>query len=119
MGATTVAGNPGSASVAQPASAIPRVTATALDRSPNWAGYVARDRKGMTKSFTSVTATWKQPKASCASGAAASAFWVGLGGYGPSATGLLQIGTDTDCTDTNEQKYYAWYDIPPNQGACV
>ena len=89
---------------------------TAADKSSNWAGYVVSDRAGRPISFTSVIATWKQPKAVCASGAAASAFWVGLGGYEAGATGLVQIGADADCTDSNEPKYSAWYDIPPSPG---
>ena len=101
------------------ASASGGVVAAAPASSPNWAGYVVEDLAGVPVAFTSVTASWLQPKASCASGAASSAFWVGLGGYGPAATGLLQIGTDTDCTAAHEPKYYAWYDIPPNEGVLL
>jgi hypothetical protein len=88
---------------------------TAAETSANWAGYVIRAPAAST-AFTSVIATWRQPKVACASGRAASGFWVGLGGYGSKATGLLQIGADADCTATNTARYYAWYDIPPSVG---
>jgi Peptidase A4 family len=97
------------AGVADAAGAVP-------DSSTNWAGYVVSERVGMPTSFTSVTATWKQPKSACASGVAGSAFWVGLGGYGDGATGLVQIGADADCTAANEPRYSAWYDMPPSPG---
>jgi hypothetical protein len=93
--------------------ASPKTTAT--ETSANWAGYVIED-PAASIAFTSVIATWRQPKVSCSSGRAASGFWVGLGGYGNNATGLLQIGADADCTAANRTRYYAWYDIPPSVG---
>jgi len=105
--------------VVEAASANVRAAATGPASSTNWAGYVIQDSTGASSAFTSVTASWKEPNASCVSGSASSAFWVGLGGYGMNATGLLQIGTDTDCTDANAPKYYAWYDIPPSEGVLL
>ena len=51
------------------------------DVSANWAGYAVTSP---STTFTSVTATWRQPRPSTASqsgAGSASAFWVGLGGY--------------------------------------
>jgi hypothetical protein len=98
-------GNDGSSLEFAPAA--PSVT---REVSSNWSGYVATNA-----SFSSVTATWTQPRAVCGSGdaGAASAFWVGLGGYTPGSQTLHQIGTDSDCDDSNQPSYYAWYEIIP------
>jgi Peptidase A4 family len=86
----------------------------ATDVSSNWAGHVVT-APGTT--FTSVTATWKQPTVDCdVSGAgSSSAFWVGLGGYASSSEALEQIGTSADCdSQTGKPTYYAWYELVPN-----
>jgi hypothetical protein len=96
--------------------------ATAADSvSSNWAGYAIADSStvetgGTTAplTFTSVTATWKQPKARCTTGNETySAFWVGLGGYADSSQALEQIGTASDCSATGRARYYAWYELVP------
>jgi hypothetical protein len=73
--------------------------------STNWAGYSAT---GGT--FTSVSATWKQPAATCTSATAYSSFWVGLDGDGTNT--VEQIGTDADCSG-GKAVYYAWYEMYP------
>ncbi len=73
--------------------------------STNWAGYSAT---GGT--FTSVSATWKQPAATCTSATAYSSFWVGLDGDGTNT--VEQIGTDADCSG-GKPVYYAWYEMYP------
>jgi hypothetical protein len=73
--------------------------------STNWAGYSAT---GGT--FTSVSATWKQPTATCTSATAYSSFWVGLDGDGTNT--VEQIGTDADCSG-GKAVYYAWYEMYP------
>ena len=73
--------------------------------STNWAGYSAT---GST--FDSVSATWKQPSASCTSADAYSSFWVGLDGDGSNT--VEQIGTDADCS-SGKPVYYAWYEMYP------
>ena len=73
--------------------------------STNWAGYSAT---GGT--FTSVSATWKQPAAACTSATAYSSFWVGLDGDGTNT--VEQIGTDADCSG-GKPVYYAWYEMYP------
>src|SRR6266496_2018828 len=78
--------------------------------SSNWAGYAATGAAG---SFTSVSASWTQPTASCAGGSQYAAFWVGLDGY--TSKTVEQIGTEADCTGPNPQtpQYYAWYEVFP------
>ena len=68
--------------------------------SSNWSGYAAH-RTGVT--FRRVSASWVQPAATCQNGENTySSFWVGLGGYSNSATGLEQIGTGLDCTASGQ-----------------
>jgi hypothetical protein len=89
----------------------------AIAASSNWAGYVvAGPSADSPTSFTSVTGTWKQPRATCGRGSAgaASAVWVGLGGSNASTSPALeQIGTSADCDRTGSPSYYAWYEIVP------
>jgi hypothetical protein len=80
--------------------------------SSNWSGYAVTS-PGVT--YTSVTATWKQPAASCGQvdAGAQSAFWVGLGGYSSTSQALEQIGSDSDCSAGGQPDYYAWYELVP------
>jgi Peptidase A4 family len=73
--------------------------------STNWAGYSAT---GST--YHSVSATWKQPSASCTASDAYASFWVGLDGDGSNT--VEQIGTDADCSG-GSPVYYAWYEMYP------
>lgn len=83
--------------------------------SSNWSGYALVPTGSDPITFTDVTGTWVQPKAKCTSGRSdASAFWVGLGGYGEGTNALEQLGTAAQCngnqtTATN----YAWWEIVP------
>jgi hypothetical protein len=84
--------------------------------STNWAGYAVADSVGATSStaFTSVTGTWKQPRATCVAGKTEfSATWVGLGGFSQSSQALEQVGTSADCARTGRPAYYAWYELLP------
>jgi peptidase A4-like protein len=81
--------------------------------SANWSGYVVT-QSGTT--YTSVTATWKEPTVSCGSQDAgeSAAFWVGLGGASQSSQALEQTGTSADCkATTGRPSYYAWYELVP------
>jgi hypothetical protein len=92
-------------------------SAAAADASTNWAGYAVRSTDpGAPINFTSVTGTWTQTAATCGSGdaSAASAIWVGLGGYDLKSQALEQIGTDADCTRSGSPRYYAWYELVPS-----
>jgi Peptidase A4 family len=99
------------------ATASADTVATQAAVSQNWAGYVA----GGTR-FSSLSGSWVQPAAKCASGQTYSAFWVGLGGSGQSSSvnqtdtqssTLEQTGTQADCTADGATDYYAWYELVP------
>ena len=95
----------------------PLAAGAAKESSTNWAGYaVMSPDPNAPTSFTSVTATWTQVAASCSTGDAnaASAFWVGLGGYATTSQALEQIGTDSDCSSSGNPTYYAWYELVPD-----
>lgn len=90
--------------------------------SSNWAGYAVGDvadesaqaAGAPTASFTSVTGTWKQPRATCAPGDPTySSVWVGLGGFSSGSKALEQIGTDANCTTGGKAAYGAWYELVP------
>jgi peptidase A4-like protein len=72
--------------------------------SSNWSGYAVTGSR-----FTSVSASWTQPAATC-SGTAYSSFWVGLDG--DTSNTVEQTGTDADCSGSTPQ-YYAWYEMYP------
>jgi hypothetical protein len=81
--------------------------------SPNWAGYVVT---ADATTFTSITATWTQPRVTCttADQGAAVSFWVGLGGSTPGARALEQAGTASDCKASGASTYRAWYEVVPD-----
>jgi hypothetical protein len=96
-----------------------QVSPTQSNVSSNWAGYVATGTHsdgGAPATFSTVTATWVQPKADCGAttttGPTASAFWVGLGGDANSSNALEQTGTEADCTSSGAS-YFAWYELVP------
>jgi hypothetical protein len=97
---------PATASAARPA---PRQTPPnhriTRSTSTNWSGYAATGTR-----FTSVSATWKQPTASCTSATTYSSFWVGLDG--DTSNTVEQTGTDADCSG-GSPVYYAWYEMYP------
>jgi hypothetical protein len=108
---------PGAASGHETFAALRTSTSTAV--SSNWAGYMAT---GTSTTYTSVTATWKQPTVTCEDGhaGAASAFWVGLGGSSSASQALEQIGTSADCdSKTGKPKYYAWYELVPSPSVTI
>ncbi|HEY5659933.1 MAG TPA: G1 family glutamic endopeptidase, partial [Gaiellaceae bacterium] len=73
--------------------------------SSNWSGYSAVNGK-----YTSVSANWTQPTASCTSATTYSSFWVGLDGDGSNT--VEQTGTSADCSG-GSARYYAWYEMYP------
>jgi hypothetical protein len=85
--------------------------------SANWAGYAVH-KSGV--SFRSVTATWRQPNASCVRGSPSySAFWIGLGGFSPSSTALEQTGTEVDCSPSGKVVSSAWYELVPSPSRTI
>jgi Peptidase A4 family len=75
--------------------------------SNSWAGYYLSGADG---AFTSVSASWTEPTAACASGDQDVAFWVGLDGI--SSDSVEQIGSQADCT-SGTASYAGWYDMYP------
>lgn len=73
--------------------------------SNNWSGYAVTGKK-----FTSVSASWIQPAATCSSKTTYSSFWVGLDGDGSNS--VEQTGSEVDCTG-GRAKYYSWYEMYP------
>jgi len=73
--------------------------------SSNWSGYSAINGR-----YTTVSANWTQPTASCTSQTTYSSFWVGLDGDGSST--VEQTGTSADCSG-GSPRYYAWYEMYP------
>ena len=98
--------------------ATARGTGTA-EVSANWSGYVVN---APSTSYTSVTATWRQPTVTCGvtDAGSSAAFWVGLGGYAQTSQALEQVGTSSDCDpDTGRPSYYAWYELVPGPSVTV
>jgi hypothetical protein len=93
----------------------------ATSTSSNWAGYaVGSADPAAPVTYTSVSGTWVQPAANCSgSGAAFSAFWVGLGGFSDTSQGLEQIGTESDCTAGGRATYGVWYELVPDASVPV
>jgi hypothetical protein len=77
--------------------------------STNWSGYAATGANG---AFSSVSASWTQPTATCTSRRSAqyASFWVGLDGY--SSDSVEQTGSDSDCNGRTPE-YYGWYEMYP------
>lgn len=79
--------------------------------SRNWAGYVALPQ-GSTKTFTSVSATWVQPKVTCPTKDAWVVFWVGLDGWLNNS--VEQGGSSARCVDGVPQYRTWWETFPTN-----
>lgn len=73
-------------------------------QSTNWSGYAVTGKK-----FTSVSASWIEPKATC-NGTKYASFWVGLDGF--NSNSVEQTGTDSDCSGSTP-RYYGWYEMFP------
>jgi hypothetical protein len=78
-------------------------------QSTNWSGYAVTGANG---AFSSVSASWVEPTATCTSRRSSlyAAFWVGLDGYNSGS--VEQTGTDSDCVGTSGD-YYGWYEMYP------
>ncbi|MEU8923138.1 G1 family glutamic endopeptidase [Kitasatospora sp. NPDC048545] len=101
------------ATVAAPAVPTTAAAAQALSFRPlsyntngyNWGGYAAQG-----SGFTSVSATWTEPRATCNSTNDLYAPWVGIDGYGSST--VEQTGVATDCSSGSPVNQ-AWYEMYP------
>ena len=74
-------------------------------QSTNWSGYA--DTSG---TFTSVSASWTQPRGICGSGNQFAAFWVGIDGFNSST--VEQTGSEVDCIG-GTARYVAWFEMFP------
>ncbi|MBF9072620.1 G1 family glutamic endopeptidase [Streptacidiphilus fuscans] len=74
----------------------------------NWGGYAATG-----SGFTSVSASWTEPSASCNSSNDLYAPWVGIDGYGTST--VEQTGVATDCSSGSpvDEPWYEMYPANP------
>lgn len=108
------ASSAGSAVAAVRHGGIDRFRTTAINAasevSTNWAGYAIASVK--KKKFTTVTARWVQPTASCDTAQTYSAFWVGLGGFSRNSFAVEQTGTQANCS-IGQPSYVAWYELFP------
>lgn len=71
----------------------------------NWGGYAATG-----SGFSSVSASWTEPDATCNSSNDLYAPWVGIDGYGSSS--VEQTGVATDCSSGSPVNQ-AWYEMYP------
>jgi hypothetical protein len=91
----------------------------AWEVSPNWSGYALTGPEGTSVSYSRITGTWKVPSVACGprTAGAASAVWVGLGGFrldkGTTRGRVEQVGANADCDAAGNPKYYAWFEIVP------
>jgi hypothetical protein len=114
-GYTMMPGPAGSSGSLQPesASAAPSAAQQATGTvtpatSENWAGYVSAGAAG---AFTTVSASWAEPTATCGASETFSSFWVGLDGAGTDT--VEQTGTEADCAN-GAATYQGWFEMFPN-----
>ncbi|HEY2128638.1 MAG TPA: G1 family glutamic endopeptidase [Streptosporangiaceae bacterium] len=75
--------------------------------STNWSGYA-----DTSSTFSTVTANWTEPSASCTSTTSLAAFWVGIDGY--SSSSVEQDGTLIECYLGTAYQYTWWEMYPSN-----
>jgi len=84
----------------------------------NWSGYILPHYL-TKKSYTAGQATWTVPTVTYDGVEAASASWIGIGGFctNKKCTAvdrtLIQLGTEQDAISDGGISYYAWYEILP------
>jgi Peptidase A4 family len=113
LATAAVAGRATATGTASPTFA-PRVAATP-EVSSNWSGYALIPPATDPLSFSDVTGTWVQPKATCTAGRRdGAAFWVGLGGYGETSASLEQLGSAIECDGASKTPInYVWWELVP------
>ena len=91
-------------------------------QSGNWAGYILAKFQTHAK-YKAITATWTVPDVVFQGVDAASAEWVGIGGFCKNARcnkqkdvdkTLIQLGTAQEALGTSDLQYFAWYEMLPN-----
>jgi hypothetical protein len=69
--------------------------------------------------YSDVTGSWVEPKATCSGTESSVALWVGLGGFSVKSQALEQTGTSADCEPDGTTSYYAWYELVPRNSVTV
>jgi hypothetical protein len=97
------------------AAAVARSAVRSPAVSPNWAGYAATASSHARVAFTRVAGAWREPSVGCDAddAGAASAVWVGLGGYSGSIRKVEQVGTNANCDGADKPVYFAWFEVVP------
>jgi len=88
----------------------PSVKGVTKEGSFNWSGYARTS--STTDAFSSVSASWKQPKVTCNSEDRMSATWVGFDGTSSSNPTVEQDGTTGWCYE-GKAVYFTWYEMFP------
>jgi hypothetical protein len=81
--------------------------------STNWGGYADT---ATTSTYTKVTGSWTEPKATCGSATSLAAFWVGIDGY--SSTSVEQEGTIIECVG-GTASYFSWWEMYPSNAVQI
>jgi hypothetical protein len=76
-------------------------------KSTNWGGYADI---ATSSTYSKVTGSWTQPKATCGSATSLAAFWVGIDGY--SSKSVEQEGTIIECI-SGVAHYATWWEMYP------
>jgi hypothetical protein len=92
---------------AAPALATERPAQPGVVTSSSWGGYYL---SGSAGAFSSVSADWTAPTATCVAGSQFASFWVGLDGL--TSSSVEQVGTEADCSG-GKPTYFGWYDLFP------
>jgi len=79
--------------------------------SSNWSGYADTG-----SGFSTVTAKWTEPSATCGSALSLAAFWVGIDGF--SSDSVEQDGTLIEC-DGGTPFYFTWWEMYPSNDVQV
>jgi hypothetical protein len=109
LAAAVLTGTPAALAAPAPSRAGPaQVTAQSAGLESNsWAGY---ELSGADGAFSSVSASWTQPTATCTKTESSVAFWVGLDGI--SSDSVEQVGTLAECV-SGSASYLGWYEMYP------
>jgi len=82
-------------------------------QSTNWSGYADT---ATTSTYSKVTGSWTEPKATCTSKTSLAAFWVGIDGY--SSGTVEQDGTLIECVG-GKASYFTWWEMYPSNAIQV
>ncbi len=84
------------------------------DQSTNWSGYADDNTAGNT--YTSLSANWTQPTATCTRTTSLAVWWVGIDGF--SSSSVEQDGTGVECSG-GSPIYFTWWEMFPTNSIQV